>query len=489
MAQFSTTPLYIDGQLRPAEGGRVFDVETPVSGTIVGQAADATAADVDAAIAAARRAFDETDWATNVPLRVAALRRWQEALKALAEEWRPRIMAETGCTRLMTHMVQLDMPVDGMSWTIDLAEKFEWTRDIGISNNFGLNSRRLVVKEPTGVVGAITPWNVPVQCSLAKACAALAAGCTVVLKMAPDTPWAGAYMGAAAEKAGLPAGVFNVITSSEKAAPGEQLVADPRVDVISFTGSTAVGKRIMEAAAPSLKRVFLELGGKSANIILDDAKFPEALESGLAVCMHAGQGCSITTRLLVPRSRYDEAVAILEQMFKAVPFGDPESMQQVMGPVVSKAQYDRVLGYIAIGKDEGARLVAGGEPAFEERGGYYIKPTLFADVDNAMRVAQEEIFGPVLVVIPFDDDDDAVRIANDSKYGLSGAVQSSNAARAMAVAKRIRSGTMAINKGVYFGSDAPFGGYKHSGIGREMGLEGFEEYLQTKTIATEAEMA
>ena len=259
----------------------------------------------------------------------------------------------------------------------------------------------------------------------------------------------------------------------------------------------------MEAAAPSLKRVFLELGGKSANIILDDAKFPEALESGLAVCMHAGQGCSITTRLLVPRSRYDEAVAILEQMFKAVPFGDPESMQQVMGPVVSKAQYDRVLGYIAIGKDEGARLVAGGEaaagmarigqaggePAFEERGGYYIKPTLFADVDNAMRVAQEEIFGPVLVVIPFDDDDDAVRIANDSKYGLSGAVQSSNAARAMAVAKRIRSGTMAINKGVYFGSDAPFGGYKHSGIGREMGLEGFEEYLQTKTIATEAEMA
>ncbi|MBA3056199.1 MAG: aldehyde dehydrogenase family protein [Sphingomonadales bacterium] len=489
MAQFPTSPLYIDGKLRPAEGGRVYDVETPVNGTVVGQAADATTADVDEAIAAARRAFDETDWSTNVPARAAALRRWQDALRELADTYRPRVMAETGCTRLLTHMVQMDTPVEMMTWTINLAETYDWQRDIGVSNVFGLNSRRLVVKEPSGVVGAITPWNVPVQCSLAKSCAALAAGCTVVLKMAPDTPWSGAYLAEAAAKAGLPAGVFNVITSSEKAAPGEQIVADPRVDVISFTGSTAVGKRIMEAGAPTLKRVFLELGGKSANIVLDDAVFPEALESGLAVCMHAGQGCSITTRLLVPRSRYDEAVAILEQMFKAVPFGDPEAMDQIMGPVVSKAQYDRVLNYIEVGKQEGARLVAGGAPAFTERGGYYIQPTLFADVDNAMRIAQEEIFGPVLAVIPFDDDDDAVRIANDSKYGLSGAVQSSNPDRAMAVAKRIRSGTMAINKSVYFGSDAPFGGYKQSGIGREMGLEGFEEYLQTKTIALEAEPA
>lgn len=489
MAQFPTSLLYIDGKLRPAEGGRVYDVETPISGTIVGQAADATAADVDEAIAAARRAFDETDWSTNVPMRTAALRRWQAALLELSETHRPRIMAETGCTRLMSHMVQLDMPVAMMEWTINLAETFDWQRDIGVSNVFGLNSRRTVVKEPTGVVGAITPWNVPVQTALAKCCAALAAGCTVVLKGAPDTPWSEAFMGEAAAKAGLPAGVFNVITSSEKAAPGEQLVADPRVDVISFTGSTAVGKRIMEAGAPSLKRVFLELGGKSANIILDDAQFPEALQSGLAVCMHAGQGCSLTTRLLIPRSRYDEAIAILKTMFEAVAFGDPEAMDQVMGPVVSKTQYDRILNYIEVGKQEGARVVTGGGPAYPERGGYYIQPTLFADVDNSMRIAREEIFGPVAVAIPYEDDDDAVRIANDSPYGLSGAIQSTNPERAMAMAKRIRSGTMAINNGVYFGSDAPFGGYKHSGIGREMGREGFEEYLETKTIATEAEPA
>jgi len=486
MAEFPNSLLYIDGKLRPAQEGRTFPVESPIDGKIVAQAADASRADVDEAIAAARRAFDETDWSTNHSARAAALRRWQAALKELSDKYRPQVMAETGCTRLLTHLVQLDVPVDLMSWTIDLAERFERERDLGVSEVFGLKSRRVVAKEPVGVVGAITPWNVPVQVAVAKCCSALSAGCTVVLKAAPDTPLSAAFLGEAAEKAGLPPGVFNVITSSDKAGPGEQIVADPRVDAISFTGSTAVGKRIMEAAAPSLKRVFLELGGKSASIVLDDAVFPDALQSGLGVCMHAGQGCAINTRLLVPRSRYEEAVGILKGMFEAVQFGDPESMQQVMGPVVSKTQYDRVLNYIDIGKKEGARLVAGGEPALTERGGYYIKPTLFADVDNSMRIAQEEIFGPVLVVIPYDDDDDAVRIANDSKYGLSGSVQSTNPARAMAVAKRIRSGTISINKGVYFGTDAPFGGYKQSGIGREMGLEGFEEYLESKTIATEA---
>ena len=489
MADFPNSLLYIDGALREAEGGRTYDVETPVTRSIAGQAANATAADVDAAIAAARRAFDQTDWSTNVALRTAALRRWQDAMKALADTYRPRIMAETGCTRLMTHIIQLDTPVGLMDWTIDLAERYEWERDLGVSAVLGAPSHRIVVKEAAGVVAAITPWNVPVQTNVAKTVAALAAGCTVVLKAAPDTPWAAAFMGEAAAQADLPPGVFNVITSGDKAGPGEQLVADPRVDVISFTGSTAVGKRIMEAGAATLKRVFLELGGKSANIVLDDADFPTALDSGTSVCMNAGQGCSLPTRILLPRSRYEEGVAILKEKFEAVPFGNPDAMDQVMGPVISKAQFDRILSYIEIGKQEGARLVTGGGAAETEHGGYYIQPTLFADATNSMRIAREEIFGPVLVAIPYEDDDDAVAIANDSNYGLSGAVQSTNPDRAMAVARRIRSGTIAINKGVYFGADAPFGGYKNSGIGREMGIEGFEEYLETKTIAFEAEPA
>ena len=489
MPDFPTSLLYVDGKLRPAEGGRTFDVESPVNAKIVGQAADATASDVDEAIAAARRAFDDTDWPTNLPKRIEALRRWQKAMQDSANDWRDRIMAESGCTRLMSHMLHLDKPIEMIGWTIGMVEQFEWQRDLGVDSTLGMPSRRLVLKEAAGVVGAITPWNVPMQINVAKVVTALAAGCTVILKPAPDTPWAAAFMGEAAEKAGLPAGIFNVLTSGDKAAPGEQIVADPRVDVISFTGSTGVGKRIMEAAAPTLKRVFLELGGKSANIILDDAQFPQALEGGVGVCFHAGQGCALTTRLLVPRSRYDEAVAILKAMFEAMPYGDPDSMEQIMGPLVSKAQFDRVLDYIETGKQEGARLVAGGSAALTETGGYYVQPTLFADVDNGMRIAQEEIFGPVLVVIPFDDDDDAVRIANDSKYGLSGAVQSADPQRALSVAKRIRTGTVAINKSAYFGADAPFGGYKQSGLGREMGLEGFEEYLQTKTVSLEAEPA
>ena len=475
--------LYVDGVLRAAEGEKLYSIESPATGAVAGHAADASSGDVDAAIFAARRAFDETEWSTDVNLRTQALRRWQKAMQDLADDWRDRIIAESGCTRLMTHLLHLDKPLEMMAWPIALAEQYEWERELGLALPMGDATRRLVVKEAAGVVGAITPWNVPLQINIAKAASALAAGCTVVLKAAPDTPWAAALMGEAAAMAELPAGVFNVITSHDKASLGEQIVADPRVDVISFTGSTSVGRRIMEAAAPTLKRVFLELGGKSANIVLDDADLPTALQTGAAVCFHAGQGCALTTRLLVPRSRYDEALEILKAMFEAIPFGDPNSMEQVMGPVVSRAQYDRVLSYIEIGKAEGARLVTGGEGLLAQTGGYYIRPTLFADVSNDMRIAQEEIFGPLLAVIPFEDDDDAVRIANDSPYGLSGAIQSGDPERALRLARRIRTGTMSINGGAYFGPDAPFGGYKQSGMGREMGLEGFEEFLQTKTIA------
>lgn len=485
MTSYPVTTLYIDGQLQDAEGGRLYDVIAPSTGAVIGQAADGSAHDMDAAISAARYAFDHTDWSTNVKMRVAALRRLHQILVEQADSNRSRIAAETGAAAGVINGPGLDVPIDFMRWTIDCAENYDYVDDLGVSTAMGTPTRRLVTKEAAGVVGAITPWNMPVQINLAKVTAALAAGCTVVLKAAPDTPWAAAMIGEAAHKAGLPAGVLNIITSGDKRGPGAQLVADPRVDVVSFTGSTATGKQIMRDAADSLKRVFLELGGKSANIILDDAPFPDALYSGLAVCYHAGQGCSIPTRILLPRARYEEGVATLKAMFEAMPYGDPADPAQILGPLISAEQQARVLNYIQIGVDEGARLVTGGRAA-DHLPGYYVQPTLFADVDNGMRIAQEEIFGPVLVAIPHDGDEDAIRIANESTYGLGGAVQSADPERALAVARKIRTGTVNINAANVFAPDSPFGGYKQSGLGREMGIQGFEEYLQIKTIGVMA---
>lgn len=481
MSGFPLSLLYIDGELRPARNGKTYDNIAPASRQVIGQAADASAADLGLAIAAARRAFDTSPWSTDLAFRIDWMKRLQARLAEIADDHRERIIAETGATLGVSRAVGLDIPIAMMKWTIDLAQRYEYERDIGVESSMGVPSRRLVLKEAAGVVAAITPWNMPIQINLAKITAALAAGCTVVLKSAPDTPWSAAIIGEAAAAIGFPAGVLNIVTGADKASLGEQLVDDGRVDIVSFTGSTRVGKHIMAKASQTLKRVFLELGGKSANIVLDDAIFPDALYGALAVCYHAGQGCSLPTRILLPRARYDEAIGILKGLFECIPFGDPRSEEQILGPVVSQAQYDRVLYYIRIGREEGARLVTGG--ASEGLDGYYIRPTLFADVDNGMRIAQEEIFGPVLVAIPHDGDDDAVRIANDSNYGLGGAVQSGDPDRAMAVARRIRTGSININGANLFGADAPFGGYKQSGIGREMGVEGFEEYLQTKTIA------
>jgi aldehyde dehydrogenase (NAD+) len=284
----------------------------------------------------------------------------------------------------------------------------------------------------------------------------------------------------------MPAGVFNVITSGDPAAAGEALTTDPRVDMISFTGSTAVGKRIMANGAETLKKVFLELGGKSANIVLDDADFDAIMPSSAMVCIHSGQGCAITTRMLVPRSRYHEAIDLLVPAFETFPYGDPDSDANMMGPLINAKQRERVLGYIEKGKEEGAKLLVGGKrPAHLEKG-FFVEPTLFVDVDPDSTIAQEEIFGPVLSVIPYDTDDDAVRIANNSKFGLSGAVNGSNLERSLGIAKRIRAGTIAVNGGQYFGPDSPFGGYKQSGLGREHGMQGFEEYLETKTLGLPA---
>jgi aldehyde dehydrogenase (NAD+) len=478
--------LFIDGELLPAASGRTYPNISPVTEEVIGRVADAGPEDMDRAIAAARRAFDTTDWSTNHELRLRCIRQLRDALVAVKDEFRQQIAAETGSPLGICGAAgpQCDVPIGFIDYTLETLPKFQWSRDIGIAQFASIRSRRLVEKEAVGVVACITPWNVPLQINLAKCIPALAAGCTIVLKAAPDTPWSATMLGRLVkEHTDIPAGVFNVITAEDPRTVGDQLVGDPRVDMVSFTGSTAVGRHIMARASATVKKVFLELGGKSANILLDDADFGSALLSALGVCYHAGQGCAIATRLLVPKSRQAEAEGLLKTYFGFIQYGNPQAEDQIMGPLINKRQHERVLGYIERGKQEGARLLlGGGRPAHLPKG-YYVEPTVFVDVSNDMTIAQEEIFGPVLSVIAFEDDEDAIRIANDSIFGLSGAVWSADEARALRVARRIRTGTINVNGGNFYAADAPFGGYKQSGLGREMGAEGFEEYLETKTIA------
>nr|WP_221634131.1 aldehyde dehydrogenase [Nocardioides luti] len=477
--------MLVDGRLTEASDGASYAVLNPATGREIGQAPDATADDVDAAIAAARRAFDETDWSTDVALRVRCLRQLHAALLEERESFEALTTAEVGMPGFMMVAAGFEVPVEGLRWVTDLAEGYAWETDLGVARPMGIPSRRTVRREPVGVVAAITPWNVPTQINLAKVGPALAAGCTVVLKPAPDTPWVAAELGRlAAERTDLPPGVLNVVTprSDEVAA---RLTTDPRVDMVSFTGSTATGRAIMAAAAPTLKRVFLELGGKSAAIVLDDADLAAAAAAtAFTACLHAGQGCAITTRLVVPRARYDEAVEVAAATMASIGAKDPTDPGAICGPVISQVQRDRVEAYLRLAEEEGGTFATGGHVI--EQDGFWVEPTVVAGLDNTSRLAQEEIFGPVLVVIAHDGDDDAVRIANASAYGLSGSVESGSLERARAVAARIRTGTVAVNGGVWFSPDAPFGGYKQSGLGREMGVAGFEEYLETKTIAQPA---
>ena len=476
--------LLIDGRLTEASSGRRYSNIEPATGAVIGEAADAAIEDAHAAIAAARRAFDESGWATDRALRKKCLTQLRDGLRAGANELCEQAVAEVGAPMAITrHGPQGDGPIAILDYYIELMDRYPWEAELPVVNTMGVPSKRLLWKEAAGVVAAISPWNFPFQINMAKICPALAAGCSVVLKSAPETPWTATFIGkVAAELTDLPPGVLNVLTSSDPASVGEALSSDPRVDVVSFTGSTATGRRVMAQAAGTVKRVFLELGGKSANIILDDADFNTALLSGFAVCYHAGQGCAIATRLLLPQSRYAEGVEFLKYAFGQLPYGDPHGEGQIMGPLISARQQARVLEYIEIGKREGARLVCGGRKPERLPQGFYVEPTLFADVRNDMRIAQEEIFGPVLVAIPYKDDDDAVRIANDSIYGLSGSIFGSPD-RALAMARRIRAGTLNVNGANFYAPDSPFGGYKQSGIGREMGVQGFEEYLQNKTVA------
>jgi len=476
--------MYIDGSLTEAKSGRRFDNVNPATEEVLGQVADAGVEDMELAIAAARRAFDETSWSTDRALRKRCLLQLQAAIEAEREQLRAELVAEVGCPVMVTYGPQLDAPLgDALTWPAEAIDTFEWERDLPEGTAFGMRSWRRVVKEPVGVVAGIIPWNYPFEVTIQKVGQALATGNTLIIKPAPDTPWNATRLGRlVAEKTEIPPGVFNVVTTSDNTV-AEELVVDPRVDLISFTGSTAVGRRIMEKGAASLKRLFLELGGKSAQIVLDDADLEATLPFASMVCMHAGQGCAMLTRLLVPRARYDEAVSIAAAGFANVNVGDPTDPTVIQGPQISAKQRERVLGYINKGVEEGARLVCGGGRPAAQPKGWYVEPTLFADVDNSMTIAREEIFGPVLVMIPFVDDDDAVRIANDNAYGLSGGVVSASDERALAVARRLRAGTVAVNGGVYYGADAPFGGYKASGIGRQNGIEGFQQYVETKTIA------
>ena len=472
--------LLIDGHLVTA--AKTFPSYNPATGAVVGHAPDASVADAEAAIAAARRAFDTTDWSTNVELRIRCLDQLHRALVEHRDELAELTIAEVGATRALCAGPQLDQPIEIVRYYADLLKTYPFTEDLGNIESRGMQHHRWVEKEAAGVVAAIIAYNYPNQLALAKLPPALAAGCTVVLKGAPDTPLVTLALGELiANHTDIPPGVVNVLSSSDPEV-GALLTTSPDVDVVTFTGSTATGRKIMAAASDTLKKVFLELGGKSAMIVLDDADFNNcAMMAAFMITSHAGQGCAITTRLLVPRKHHDEIVEQVKNFLGMVRHGDPADEQTYMGPLISERQRDKVDGMVQRAVAAGATLVTGGTEV--DGPGYFYAPTLLTYVDPDSEIAQEEIFGPVLVVIAYDDDDDAVRIANNSIYGLSGAVFGSQD-RALAVARRIRTGTFSINGGSYFSPDAPFGGYKQSGIGREMGTKGLEEFLETKTFAT-----
>lgn len=478
--------MLIDGRLVESESGATFVNINPATEEALGRVTDGSRADAERAVAAARRAFDITDWSRNHDARRQGLLQLQAALEAERELFRAELISEVGCPLTLTYGPQVDIPVDeAIKWPAEQIAEFPWSRPLPDKDSFrtGVISSRRVWKEPMGVVGVIVPWNVPLEITLNKLGPVLAMGNTCVIKPAPDTPFNATRLSRLiAEETDIPPGVVNIVTSSDHSV-GEVLTTSPDVDMVAFTGSTATGRRIMAAASSTLKSTFLELGGKSANVVLDDADLPTAIATATVVTLHAGQGCAIATRLLVPQSRYAEAVEIITELMRNARYGDPLDPTVLQGPQISRRQQERVLSYIEKGKAEGASLVVGGGVPKYLTKGYFVEPTLFIDVDNRMTIAQEEIFGPVLAVIPFTDDDDAVRIANDSIYGLSGLVHSGDLNRAFDVAGRLRTGTLAINGANWYAVDSPFGGYKQSGVGRQCGIEGLEIFTQTKTVA------
>ncbi len=464
--------LYIGGEWVDPAGDETIDVTNASTEEVMGRIPQGTPEDVDRAVAAARKAF-ETWSETPLVERANLIRAVAAGVAARSDEIASTIAQELGMPIGLSKGIQAGLPTMTFTSVPDLLEEVTWEEQVGNS---------LVVREPVGVVGAITPWNYPLHQVAAKVAPALAVGCTVVLKPSEVAPLSAFILAEIIDEVGLPAGVFNLVTGTGPVV-GEAIASHPGVDMVSFTGSTRAGRRVSELASQNVKPVALELGGKSPNVILDDADLETAVTDGVSKCfLNSGQTCSALTRMLVPRERLEEAEKIAATVAEAYTTGECFDPEAKLGPLVSDVQRERVRSYIRKGVEEGARLVTGGEdpPDGCERG-YFVRPTVFSGVSNDMTIAQEEIFGPVLTIIPYDDEEDAVRIANDSMYGLAGGVWSGDEQRAKRVARRIRTGQVEINGGV-FNPLAPFGGYKQSGHGRELGKFALEEYLQVKSM-------
>ena len=464
--------LYIDGAWVPSTGTGSIDVIDSTSEEVIGTVPEGTTEDIDRAVAAARAAFPAWS-ATPVEERTALLTRVGEALGSRMDELADLITHEVGMPLVLSQLVQVGLPMASFGSMAQVAADFTWEQTIGNS---------VVVREPIGVVGAITPWNYPLHQIAAKVAPALAAGCTVVLKPSEVAPLNAFVLAEIFDELGLPAGVFNLVTGFGPVV-GEAVAGHRGVDMVSFTGSTRAGKRVSEVAAATVKRVALELGGKSANVILDDADLARAVRDGVGKCyLNSGQTCSALTRMLVPRERLSEVEELARSAAESFTPGDPFDGGTRLGPLVSAAQRDRVRNYIDKGIGEGATLVTGGgESPVGLDTGYFVKPTVFSSVSRDMTIAREEIFGPVLVIIPYDSEEEAVEIANDTEYGLAGGVWSGDPERAKAVARRLRTGQVEVNGGG-FNPMAPFGGYKQSGNGREFGAFGLEEFLEVKAM-------
>ena len=467
--------IYIDGQWIPSDGKKTLSVFDSTNEEVMATIPEGTASDVAKAARAAKAAF--ISWSTTPPAtRAKYLNAISDALAARMDEISSAITRETGMSKMLSNMIQVGLPIGSFKQAAVLAESFEFEKQVGSS---------LVVREPIGVVGCITPWNYPLHQIAAKVAFALASGCTVVLKPSEVAPIDAFMLAEIIHEAKLPAGVFNLVTGTGPVV-GEAISASPDIDMISFTGSTRAGKLVMQTGSETVKKVALELGGKSANIIcedLDTETFAKAVMGGTGQAfLNSGQTCSLLSRMLVPRARLAEAEGLAAAVAGSMKVGDPFTEGTNLGPLASAAQRDRVVSYINKGIEEGAKLIAGGPEAPEGlEKGYYVKATVFSEVNNKMTIAQEEIFGPVLVLIPYDGIDEAVDIANDSPYGLAGAVYAANQETGIAIARRIRTGQVTVNNG-RFNPNAPFGGYKQSGIGRELGEYGFEEFLEVKSL-------